>query len=151
MGTLNLSSSVSLTPNNIFGPCFAAQAATATSLSANTVTKITLDSELFDTDGCFTSSRFTPTVAGYYQINATVRADLSSQTALHIYFYKNGSEYAIGNFTNTTSTQAATVGSTLAYMNGSTDYMELYCYSSVTGNAYAGYSTMFSAALIRPA
>ena len=35
-------------------------------LSSGTLTKVTFDTELFDTNNNFASSRFTPTIAGQY-------------------------------------------------------------------------------------
>ena len=48
------------------------QSVQQTGVTASTWTKITFTSEIFDTNNNYDSSRFTPTVAGYYQINATI-------------------------------------------------------------------------------
>ena len=58
------------------GPAFSAYPATAQTLSSSgTQVKLLFATEEFDTASCFSSSRFTPNVAGYYQINSTVRFD----------------------------------------------------------------------------
>src|SRR6056300_700866 len=56
-------------------PAFAVGNSSDQSVSSSTNTKVILDNEDFDTDNCFdaSNSRFTPTVAGYYQINLTMR------------------------------------------------------------------------------
>jgi len=115
------------------GPAFSAYLATTNqSITTNTYTKITLNAETFDTASCFDSTtnyRFTPTVAGYYQINGEISYAGTGITRQIIYIYKNGSSYAIlfdGN-----GSQYAGGNGTLISMNGSTDYIELYTYMSV--------------------
>ena len=55
------------------GPAFAARPSSGQSApSADTFTKVAFGTETFDTDSKFASDRFTPTVAGYYQINGGV-------------------------------------------------------------------------------
>ena len=45
-------------------------------LSSGTLTKVTFDTELFDTNNNFASSRFTPTVAGQYFFYADLHLSL---------------------------------------------------------------------------
>ena len=134
------------------GPAFRAYPNAATSLGTSTLVKVLFQVEDFDTDNCFASSRFTPNVAGYYQMSSTVRADIASQSALHLYSYKNGSTYATGSFTGVVSQSVSSTISTLVYLKGSTDYFEIYCYSSVTGNIFVdSVQTWFAGCLVRPA
>ena len=120
------------------GPAFSAYATANQTISSGVWTKITLDAEDFDTNSNFASSRFTPTVAGYYQVNASVAfAAGSQQDAIAI--YKNGAFYKIGTY----HSDPGTIGlreiiSTLVYCNGSTDYLEVY----VTYNAGAATNTV---------
>ena len=80
------------------GPAFSAyQTTSAQSVSANTFTKITLNSIAttgFDTNSNFSTanSRFTPTVAGYYQINASLSTTttLANPAYYNVYITKNG-------------------------------------------------------------
>ena len=68
-----------------------------TGQSDNTYTKITYDTEFYDSDGKFASDKFTPTVAGKYYLSLSATAGTSSAssvTSLAIKFYKNGSELA---------------------------------------------------------
>ena len=57
--------------------------------------KITFNNEVYDTDGTYASSTFTPGVAGKYFLGASVRmVDNSSQSTNVISIYKNGAETA---------------------------------------------------------
>jgi hypothetical protein len=111
------------------GPAFYSYLLADQSITTNTVTKITLNTELFDTNSNFdptTNYRFTPTVAGYYQINAGFLASGTALTLSTIYVRKNGSTYAFGqSYPNTTYTSTVNI-STLISFNGSTDYVELF-------------------------
>lgn len=117
------------------GPAFRANASGTTSCTA-TNNKIALAAEVFDTATCFdtTNSRFTPNVAGYYQINGAIQF-ASNTYAVRAAIYKNGSVYSYGVAAATGV--SATVGC-LVYMNGTTDYVELFGYSATTQNAVAG-------------
>jgi hypothetical protein len=137
------------------GPAFLAYPASNQVLSAATWTKVTLGNEIFDTNNNFASSRFTPTVAGYYQFNATV--GVTSQTAGSgaqgaISLYRNGALYMQGVNLAITGINILTV-SALIYFNGSSDYLELYCYLSGTSLTINGVleATFFSGALVRSA
>ena len=113
------------------GPAFSAYAAAVLqTIPNNAQTKVLFQTEEFDTDNCYTNSRFTPTAAGYYQLNAEVRLDGTSGTGeMMIILYKNGSEYKRG--TNQSGTQIASnfwamQVSSVAYANGLGDYFEIY-------------------------
>ena len=96
-------------------------------------TKVTLDTEVFDTANCFASSRFTPNVAGYYQINGKVRITGTGLTDGSVAIYKNGSQLIIGTITLTGL--AFSVVSTLVYLNGTTDYVELFGYAATASGS----------------
>ena len=137
------------------GPAFSAYATANQTISSGVWTKITLDAEDFDTNNNFASSRFTPTVAGYYQVNASVAfAAGSQQDAIAI--YKNGAFYRIGTY----HSDPGTIGlreiiSTLVYCNGSTDYLEVYVTYNAGGatNTVTGgqYNIWFNGSLARAA
>lgn len=61
-------------------PAFSAYQSVAQTLASTTITKITFTTEEFDTNSCYdtSTSRFTPTVAGYYQINGSLNANAHS-------------------------------------------------------------------------
>jgi hypothetical protein len=132
-------------------PAFSAYQSSAQSVTANTFTKITFTTEEFDTNNNFASSRFTPTVAGYYQVSFSVTT--APPPGFFTMLYKNGVEYKLGsNLSGTSPNSYAGYGSVLAYMNGSTDYLEIYQYQFATQNIIASASqTYFQAAMIRSA
>ena len=131
-------------PSSIKGPAFSAyQSSSQTGVSSSVWTKVTLTTENFDTNSNFASSRFTPTVAGYYQINGVVT--MQSTTTTHFVacaIYKNGAIYSQSGATSGLSTfyPASTIAN-IVYLNGSTDYVELYVYGSAGGSTYNIYNT----------
>jgi hypothetical protein len=132
-------------------PTFSAIQNAATALSAGTSTKVNFQLEQWDTNNNYntSNSRFTPTVAGYYQISSTVRADIASNSVLHIYVRKNGTDEYAGNFIGTTSSQCATTVSCLLFLNGSTDYVEIAVFSSSAGNTAGTNQASFQGCLVR--
>ncbi len=78
------------------GPSFSAASNATQSISAATNTKVTLQTENWDTAGNFASSRFTPTTAGYYQINAAISYEVSANNTVRVNIYKNGSQFGLG-------------------------------------------------------
>jgi hypothetical protein len=132
-------------------PAFSAYASSAQTFSSGSVTKVLFDTEDFDTNGNFGSSRFTPTVAGYYQINTSMTAVYPSGES-HYNVYKNGSQYR--QLQNTQGAYTYTLaGSCIVYCNGSTDYIEIYFYTAngVTNIANGPHRTWFQGALVRSA
>jgi len=114
------------------GPAFAAYLSGSNQTITNsTYTKVTLNAEYFDTANCFdisTNYRFTPNVAGYYQINAGARLTGTSPSTYVWAIYKNGSIYVENNVATNVSTYDARSVVGLVSMNGTTDYIELYVY-----------------------
>jgi hypothetical protein len=111
------------------GPAFSATSSANTAASSTVWTKLQLNTEGFDTANCFdntTNYRFTPNVTGFYQINAQVLTP-SNANLSQVGIYRNGSLYAYTTFYHpTTGVTNAFPVSTLVYLNGSTDYIELY-------------------------
>jgi hypothetical protein len=137
-------------------PAFSATQPNSQSFSSATATKITFNNKEFDTASCYDNStnyRFTPNVAGYYQISAAVGLNATSGTTGLIFIYKNGSSYRRGTQTSAAgSTYDATVSS-LIYFNGSTDYVEIYVYLSGTSPSTTtdSNSNWFTGVLVRAA
>jgi hypothetical protein len=136
-------------------PAFSAYASgTDQSISNSTATKVLFATEDFDTNSNFASSRFTPTVAGYYQINSFATSQSSSGVISRtiIYIYKNGAVYRRGG---DISGLGFGVGiSDVVYLNGSTDYVEIYFYITTTGSPTIGRgetNTFFSGSMVRAA
>lgn len=127
------------------GPAFSAYASSATSLTGGTSTKIQFQTEVFDTNSNFASSTFTPSVAGYYQVNAGYQ--ITSQDN-QLYIYKNGSVF----YQSAESVSYGQTVSGLVYCNGSTDYIEIYAYVTSTVNCVTGSNkTWFNGFLARAA
>ena len=138
------------------GPAFSAYLSGSQSISTGTPTKVALNTETFDTANCFdntTNYRFTPNVAGYYQVNAMIAANGSSITAIVTDIRKNGSTYRVNVLQASVSPTTCLSLSDLIYMNGSTDYLELYGQVNATSPNFGGTSvyTFMSAYLARSA
>jgi hypothetical protein len=139
------------------GPAFSSYANANLSISSATFTKIRCNVEEFDTNLNYdnaTNYRFTPTVAGYYQISGSVsyESGIASITRYLISIYKNGVEYKRG-VDSTSNGNIATI-SNLLYLNGSTDYVELYGYATGTNLQFAvngTFNTWFTGCLVRGA
>ena len=120
-------------------PAFSAYRGTSDqSITASTNTKVQLNIEEFDTASAFDSTtnyRFQPLVAGYYQISGQVEASGTAVTRSFCVIYKTGSIYKIGNDGVQTSAYKSVV-SALVYLNGSTDYIELYGWINGTSPAF---------------
>lgn len=109
-------------------------------------TKMTLNSETYDTDNAFDSStnyRFTPQTAGKYYFYALNRmrsaGDPKSSKIIScgLNFYKNGS-YHLGSsseFQNNLTRSPNLFIHAVIDMNGSSDYVELYCAADHTDNS----------------
>jgi hypothetical protein len=121
-------------------PAFYAYASASQSIANTTFTKIQYNVESFDTNSNYDSTtnyRFTPTVAGYYQINARIQFGAAATAAAEAFIsiYKNGSEYArLTSGPVPVSGVPSPGGSVLVYLNGSTDYVEAYVYQNRGGS-----------------
>jgi hypothetical protein len=128
------------------GPCVVVISTAGTAVQNLSITKITLDNESIDTNNNFANSRFTPTIAGYYQVNVAVSNGFGA-LALTAYIYKNGGSAVGGAAINATTYQALASG--IIHCNGSTDYIELFAQHNQGGPvAVSGY---MSACLLRSA
>jgi hypothetical protein len=120
-------------------PAFSAYGNTNQVISSNATTKVIINNKTFDTATAFdatTNYRFTPQVAGYYQINGIVEAYAGGVaiTSYLLFIYKNGAEILRGTgLTGPTATEIYATVNGLFYMNGTTDYLELYMYTVSTG------------------
>jgi hypothetical protein len=129
-------------------PAFSAYQSVAQTLASNTYTKITFTTEEFDTNNNFASSRFTPTVAGYYQITGCVSVATSFCT-IYPTIYKNGGLFKFGSGMQTSAIASV---SSLIYLNGSTDYVEIYANFSIGQNTqHLEAYTWFNGSLVRAA
>ena len=132
------------------GPTFSAYlAVSGGSMTTATFTKILFDTELWDTNANYASSTFTPTVAGYYQVNAALQISAASPGFLVI--YKNGTAYKRGAWNAAASSQSDFHVSGLVSCAAS-DTIEIYGYqdSGVSRTPQGGVSlTWFDAHFVR--
>lgn len=149
-GTTTLTLPTTTSTLAINGPAFSAYQSSGQSLTANVNTKVTFTTELWDTNSNFASSRFTPTVAGYYQINGAVQTNETATISISI--NKNGGVYVYGSYTGVNGAAPLQVVSSLVYFNGSTDYVEIFVYSNINGSTNPNYNvTYFNGFLARSA
>ena len=142
-------------------PAFSAYLNANQSVSNSTWTKVTLNTKEFDTNNNFDSTtnyRFTPTVAGYYQINACVSsASVSYAQNIWCAIYKNGSSYkqAQQSYSSEIINTGGPSVTAVIYFNGTTDYVELYGYNTASNTPKIGGGpttyTYMSGALVRAA
>jgi hypothetical protein len=138
------------------GPAFSATVSTNQSISANTATKVAFDTKVFDTNTNFSTAnnRFTPTVAGYYQMTFSLYTSTTSFGIYQLQFYKNGALYKLPIYNVSGAVPLMMNATTLVYMNGSSDYLEAYWQgqfaNTINGAAGATY-TEFSGAMVRAA
>ena len=142
-------------------PTFSVYLSANQNITTNTDTKVLLDTKEFDTATCFntSTSRFTPTVAGYYQISAVVygQNSVNTQSLASCAIWKNGALFKQSNFVfigggGAINYQGNAVSS-IIYFNGTTDYIELYGINTGTSPKFVGGSTYtyLSGALVRTA
>lgn len=136
------------------GPAFSVNNNTPQPLTSGVTVKVVFGNEEVDVGSCFSGSRFTPNVPGYYRFDWTVNM---TGTPIFIGFaelYRNGNPYWRGNQLNLTSGTTATVltgvGSCLVYLNGTTDYVEIFAHAQGTAPLNAGMNR-FSGCLVRAA
>ena len=137
---------------NAAGPSFHASASGSQTVTTTTLTKVLFTTEDWDTNNNFASSTFTPTVAGYYQINAIIRCTVGTTASNSVVqIYKNGASWSI----NTAIAPSATLNSValtdVVYCNGSTDYIEIYANQTGTGTLTLTSGCTFSGCLLRGA
>jgi len=151
--TPDTSGNIQLQYNGVAAPAFSAYSTAAqTGVAGATWTKVLFDTEDFDTNNNFASSRFTPTVAGYYQLNACSDLNPSSGSPQAYGLYKNGTRIKRGTGSYTYISENYCNVSSVVYANGTTDYFEIYCYMQSGGQVYSGQADCyFNGILIRGA
>jgi hypothetical protein len=134
------------------GPAFSAYNGSSQSFSTG-FQQILFPTEEFDTNNNFASSRFTPNVAGYYQLSCAVRTNGAPGGEYSIFLRKNtNNSYKMGTSANQSGGILSSTISITAYANGSTDYFEIWFYvggacSSAGGETY----TWFTGSMVRGA
>jgi hypothetical protein len=120
------------------GPAFSVFQTSGQSFPNSTFTKVTWNQVRFDTNSNFdavTNHRFTPQISGYYQINANLAFAGSTVGASQFVVRKNNSDIAGGSgIMNNNQVGGQISLATLIYMNGSTDYLELWAWQNSGGS-----------------
>lgn len=127
------------TPGNVVPTFSVYKSAVVQSIPNDVYTKISLQSEDYDVGGCFdnvTNYRFQPTVAGYYFIHGQVTFAAAAISLRIAAIYKNGNPMGQQTFSiNANSGDYFSVANAISvYMNGTTDYVELFGYQSSGGS-----------------
>jgi hypothetical protein len=104
------------------GPLFRAYKNATQSISTATDTIVSFQVEQHDTNNNFSSSRFTPSIAGYYMLTASVGLT-DEADELSVVITKNGSAYDYSS--RSIEPSYRTRLTTIMYMNGSTDYAQV--------------------------
>ena len=135
--------------NQMPSPCFSAFQSVAQAIAANTLTKVAFQTKEFDVTTAYdsvTNFRFTPLVAGYYQVNANF-AVATSVCTMYTTIYKNGAAYKSG--CELINGGYAAVNA-IVQMNGTTDYIEIFASASIGQNTSAIQNgTYFQASLVQ--
>jgi hypothetical protein len=138
---------------------FSAYRSTSQSATSGTMAKVNFDTEEFDSAGAYNNSstyRFQPTIAGYYQVAGRVAGNATTASSSMLSaIYKNGSSYKVGPlWTSPGGLQGMSSGvSCLVYLNGTTDYVELWAQPAGTGTvtiAAGSTATYFQGHLVHP-
>jgi hypothetical protein len=112
--------------------------ATPSGVTAVNVTETIVNNysvEVLDTDNCYdtSTSKFTPTTAGYYFITALIGSFPNyTATQFVVGLKKNGTTFAYTN--HYVQSYPNTQVSGITYLNGSTDYVQVYVYHNQGAN-----------------
>ena len=128
--TVNMSSATQTGVGGTMTPAFQGRSSTSVSTANNTWTKMTVDTEDFDTDGKFDHSsnyRFTPTVAGKYYCYGKVYVPFNSPDSDYVAssIYKNGS--SVSGMSSSVVHRNVQIAVTVGIIDlDADDYIELY-------------------------
>jgi len=138
------------------GPAFSASASTNQIIAVGAWTKLAFDAEVFDTNTNYVpaTARFTPSVAGYYQVNCSAKIDEIGVGSFgaNLSIDKNSSlDVAVGIGVGDDGYKTGFSTSGLVYMNGTTDYLEAFVQPLGLSGSLTILGVNFSAFLARPA
>ena len=134
------------------GPAFSAFCSTPVSVTGSIATRVSFQTKDFDTNNAFDSVvnfRFQPNIPGYYSLASSVHVLQTGSMSGE--FRKNGVLWKVFSYTGGVSPSNPQVsGSCLIFLNGSSDYAEVWVSPGVTGNLIVN-STYFQGVLVRAA
>jgi len=138
------------------GPAFSVWLSRAQAVAAGRFVKVPFQTKEFDTANCFdnvTNFRFQPTVAGYYQVSSTLKnmtlvgGDWVAMIYKNGVVYKAGSESVLVGSSNLQSHVSA-----LVYLNGTSDYLEVFAYCDYATSVVASQiASFFQGVMVRGA
>jgi hypothetical protein len=136
------------------GPAFSAYKSGSATLTSLSNTVVPYNAEYFDTDSWFDTStyRYTPQVAGYYQVNFSASiSDAGATGIIYTFLRKNGTDVSSGSsgYYENQRGYGATAGSVLVELNGSTDYLDVTAIQYTGGGNRAFGTCTFSGFLVR--
>tara|TARA_R110001632_G_scaffold106326_1_gene215869 strand:- start:34 stop:558 length:525 start_codon:yes stop_codon:yes gene_type:complete len=136
-GTITIPDAVTVSSASLSNaPAFEAYLNSTQSVSDNSVTKVTIDTEVYDSDSDYDNStnyRFTPSVAGKYFVYGSVSLSQGDQKG-QIYLYKNGSSYKSLSSVLPLDEFCPITFQAVVDMNGSSDYLELFARVNTSGS-----------------
>jgi hypothetical protein len=155
-GTILTTGSASVLPKG--NPAFRATTSPSQTISNATNTKLAANVETFDTASCYNNTgstvggipsySFLPNVAGYYQVLGNMQYSGPAYTGLLlIQVWKNNVNYEELTVIGSPVEFSRVLGSSLVYLNGSTDYIHLNGYQAQGSSRPV--ETIFSAFLVR--
>jgi len=126
--TIGADGAIATPPNLIL---FSAYQLTSLALAAGVYTKLTCTAEEYDIGSSYDTalSRFQPTKAGYYCFGGGYQAGTVASD-LRLAVYKNGVFSKIVGTSVTGSNSNWSYGTAAFYLNGTTDYLELFVWST---------------------
>lgn len=131
-------------------PTFSAVSTAATNLVVGSDVKMAYQAEEWDSGNCYDTalSRFQPKQAGYYYIYANAIL-ATTATRMYIYLHKNGLRVRTG--VSASEAQFSGAVGAVVYMNGTSDYVEVFASAAVAQAAGGNSQTVFQAHLARAA
>ena len=107
----------------------------AQNINAGTRTRVLIDAISFDAEDVvnITNSRIVPNLPGYYIAIANIRvSDVPDGQLVSAAIFRNGVLVTYGTMVNQGAVghSVSSIAQDLVYMNGTTDYLELYAYNS---------------------
>lgn len=118
-------------------PIFHTTMSATQSVSSSTWTKVQFNTETIDSDGSYDTStyRYTPQIAGWYSFGVNLYEG-STVTRMILSIARNGnySDQRVVDLSGSTNFSKMQFGGTaLYYMNGTTDYVEVYGWVAASG------------------
>jgi hypothetical protein len=135
--TLNSVGTTTLASGQNMTPAFAAEDSGDQSIPNGTNTKLTFDTEYYDSDGTWdtSNSRWTPGIAGKNCINATVYMQLGTDGKyVALFLYKNGSNVETIARQHTGVNDDVQVNGNISFVATATDYYEIYVHQNSGGS-----------------